>query len=130
MKVILSEEDVIELLTRFICAKFPKCCPCCDRRYRSLAEYLLNTTHLGKPISYDAEIGDWKPAQPAGTISLATCPCGTTLSISTTGMDRRTMWQLLLWARVESLKRGMSTSELLAYLRQEIDERVLREAAT
>ena len=32
----------------------------CGKHYNSLVEYLKFTTHVGKPVSYDAIRGNWK----------------------------------------------------------------------
>lgn len=121
----MTEKEAIEIIQNYINTQFPKDCPKCGRRYNSLREYLQNTTHQGDPISYDAEDGDWKPKKPIGTFSLANCQCGTTLSVDSSEMKLGTMWRLLFWTRVETLKRGMSMRELLSHLRQEIDKKVL-----
>ena len=65
----MTENEVVEIVRSYIESQFPKKCPSCGRRYRSLKEYLLETTHLGDPISYDAEKEDWQPKQPIGTVS-------------------------------------------------------------
>jgi hypothetical protein len=128
MEDILSDEEVTEIVIECIDRQFPKACPCCGRRYSSLVEYLRQTKPLGRPISHDADIGDWRPWSPLGTQAYANCPCGSTLAIGTEGMGLSTMWKLLQWARVQSRKRGLTTSELLDSLRAEIDKRVLAEA--
>jgi hypothetical protein len=99
----------------------------CEHRFLTLKDYLEYTTHLGQPVSYDAEKGDWQPHEPLGTLSYANCRCGTTLTISSHGMGLFTMWRLLLWARTESWSRKMNVSDLLDDLRQKIDQQVLRE---
>ncbi len=130
IKLVLSDEEVVRIVTAFIDEKFPKTCPSCDRVYDSLADYLQSTIHVGNPVSYDAELADWEPSKPLGTFSLANCQCGTTLSIGTQGMKLRTMWRLLLWARVETQRQGICSQELLASLRRKIDEYVFcREAS-
>jgi len=60
----MKENDVIEIMRDFISKKFPKKCKCCGKQYNSLEEYLRNTTHTGKPMSYDAEIRKWEPVKP------------------------------------------------------------------
>jgi hypothetical protein len=90
-----------------------------------VVEILRNTTHTGKPVSYDADMGDWKPLRPVGTLSYANGPCGTTLAISTKGMKLVTMWRLMGWARKEIRNRNTDVEELLTQLRQKIDKKVL-----
>ena len=121
----MTEDDVVETLRVFISSKFPKVCPKCHRRFNSLADYLQNTTHAGKPVSYDAESGDWKPFRPVGTLSYANCSCGTTLAISSRGMKLIMMWRLMGWARKETRGRNISVEELLTQLRYKIDKKVL-----
>lgn len=122
----MDENKAVDITKKYIESQFPKTCPKCGMRFNSLAEYLLNTTHVGDPVSYDADDGDWTPKNPIGTASYATCKsCRTTLAISSKGMNLITMWKLLAWARMESRKRGISMSELLKHIRQEIDRRVL-----
>jgi hypothetical protein len=107
--------------------KFPKTCSNCHRVYATLAEYLLATRHVGAPISYDAEEGDWTPTEPLGTQSLANCSCGSTLAIGSSGMNLWTTWRLMRWARNESRLRGISIEQLLVWVRAQIDEQVLGE---
>ncbi|MDP6526493.1 MAG: hypothetical protein QGH15_19955 [Kiritimatiellia bacterium] len=126
----MEENDVIEIVKEFIATKFPKECECCGRRYDSFADFLHNTFHLGKPMSYDAESGDWQPVEPLGTLSMATCSCGTTLAISSSGMNVKTLWRLMKWAKTETEERGISPGELLNTLRSRTDESVLRDEAT
>ncbi len=83
----MEENDVVEIVWDFISKKFPTKCKCCGKQYNSFAEYLLNTTHAGKPILYDAKRGNWKPKKPMGTLSMAHCSCGTTMAISSIGMN-------------------------------------------
>ena len=58
-------------------------------------------------------------------MALANCSCGTTLAISSRGIGLFTMWRLLRWARKRSRERGITVSQLLAWLRGEIDRQVL-----
>ncbi|MGW8370225.1 MAG: hypothetical protein ACWGPN_16295 [Gammaproteobacteria bacterium] len=124
----MNEDDVVTIVRAHIERKFPMTCSKCGRRFASLRDYLLNTTHVGSPVSYDAELTDWRPRLPIGTMSFANCRCGTTLSISSQGMGLMAMWRLLRWARKESLQRNISTRELLDGVRSKIDRQVLAES--
>ncbi len=124
----MTKDDVIEIIRNHISKQFPRDCQNCGRHFISIADYLQNTTHIGDPISYDAEEEDWQPEDPLGTVSLAHCQCGTTLAITSSGMKRLTMWRLLLWARWETLKQGVTVRELLIDLRKKIDRTVLYQA--
>jgi hypothetical protein len=121
----MDENKVVETIHGFIDSTFPKTCPNCGMAFNSLAEYLRNSTNLGDPISYDAEEGDWKPDNPIGTASFSNCKCGSTIALTSKGMNLWTLWRLMLWAKTESRKRGISTSELLRNIRDEIDRRAL-----
>jgi len=123
----LNEVEVVEIVRKHVERQFPMSCSTCGHRFASLKEYLEYTTHLGNPISYDAESGNWRPWEPVGTVSFANCRCGTTLCISSEGMGLLTMWRLLRWARKESSRRGIRVSELLDGIRREIDQQVLSE---
>jgi hypothetical protein len=126
----VNDAEAIRLTRAHIESFFPKTCPMCHRRFAALADYLQEVSHLGSPVSYDAEADDWYPWQPIGTMSLANCSCGTTLAIDTAGMSLWTMWRLMRWARAETKARGVSVRELLAWVRSEIDAQVLREASS
>jgi hypothetical protein len=122
----MNENDVIEIMKNFISRQFPKDCTSCGKRYNSFAEFIRNTTYVGKPISYDAEQEDWQPERPIGTIGMSNCSCGTTLTIGSKGMDLKTLWRLMNWARKETKKRGIMMSDLLESLRSKIDKSVLQ----
>jgi len=123
----MNEAEVIGIMREYLATQFPKGCQCCGRQYNSLAEYLRETTHVGKPMSYDAEMGDWQPTTPMGTLSMANCSCGTTLTITSAGMDLITLHRLMNWAREETGFRGIGLSELLEDLRTKIDKIVLQD---
>jgi hypothetical protein len=125
----MNEADVIATVRAHIESKFPMACSKCGHEFMSLKDYLRYTTHLGDPVSYDAELKNWRPSTPVGTISFANCRCGTTLSISSQGMGLMTMWRLLWWARTESARRHVETRALLEDLREKIDQQVLGESA-
>jgi hypothetical protein len=84
---LLTENDVIEFIREFLERQFPKECPNCQRGYDSLADYLHNVTHIGDPISHDADMEDWRPREPLGTIAMSNCACGNTLSLASRGMN-------------------------------------------
>ena len=123
----MDQNDVVETIRAFIATQFPRDCRNCGKRYDSLGDYLRNTTHVGQPVSYDAEAGDWRPEEPLGTISAANCSCGSTLVIGSRDMDRSTLWRLMAWARETCKTRGIDMGALLADIRDEIDRRTLRD---
>jgi hypothetical protein len=121
----MTEEEVIQILCEHFERLFPKVCPNCNRRFATLQEYIRITTRLEPAMSYDAERGDWETTQPIGSVALANCPCGSTLSLATRGMELSLRLELLKWVRIETGRRGVSPSELLEHLRDEIRKRVL-----
>jgi hypothetical protein len=121
----VTEAEVISAMRKHLEGLFPKECPNCQRRFATLREYLQNTTHLGPAMPYDADLGNWNPLEPVGTVTYANCPCGTTLALSSEGMPLFQLWRLLNWARVETQRRGMTPQELLGHLRDEICKQVL-----
>jgi hypothetical protein len=123
----LNEDDVVTIVRAHIERKFPMACSKCGHTFASLKEYLEYTTHVGNPVSYDAELKEWRPTDPMGTLSFANCRCGTTLAISSHGMGLMVMWRLLRWAREESARRNISVGELLDGVRRRIDQQVLRQ---
>ena len=124
----MNEHEVVAVVRAHIESKFPKLCSKCGRTFASLKEYLQSTTHVGNPISYDADLKKWRPCKPVGTLSFANCPCGTTLAISSDGMGLIVMWRLLRWARRESARRSIGVGQLLNGVREEIDRQVLGQA--
>jgi hypothetical protein len=68
-----------------------------------------------------------EPAKLIGTISYANCVCGSTLAITSAGLNLFIMWRLMRWAGANMSRRGISMGELLSDLRARIDEEVLRE---
>jgi hypothetical protein len=91
----VTAADAIRLTRQHVERQFPKVCGTCGQRFESLVEYLRQTTHVGDVTSLDAQMGDWRPQRPAGTLSLANCRCGTTLAIGSHGMGLITLWRLL-----------------------------------
>ena len=123
----MTETEFIRIVRRHLDRQFPKRCSKCGVVYEDLADYLRNTTHAGPPVSYDAEIGIWTPSAPIGTISIANCKCGTSLSVDSEGIGLWSMIRMLHWARRETRRRGISIRQLLEEIRSKIDEQVLSE---
>ena len=126
----MTEYQVINIIRTNVEQQFPKNCNACGRRFNSLKEYLQNTVHVGNPHSYDAEVQNWRPQKPLGTLSFSDCQCGNTLVLGSSRMSVVTMWRLLWWARGETSRRKVSVNELLNDLRIKIDNRVLNEGET
>ena len=124
----MTEDEVVQTLYKHYESLFPKVCPNCNRSFAKLREYIENTRPIGPPVSYDAELENWKPKKPIGSMVFANCPCGSTLALDTEGMPLPLRLELLDWIRNETKCRGMRLPELLDYMRDEVHKRVLCEA--
>ena len=127
---ILSEAECVQLVHEYIEDLFPRSCHNCKRSFATYRDYLLNTKHVGLPISYDVEFGDWKPSQTTGNLSLANCACGTTLSLSSESMPLAQIWLVLGWVKIETECRGCHVREVLNFLRDEVVKRALIQQCT
>lgn len=121
----MTEAEVIAVMRQFLEKKFPKKCGVCERTYANLKDYLLHTTHVGRPRSYDVEMGILRPTQPMGTMSLANCGCGNTLVIDSGGMSLLTLWRLMGWLTGEMARRREKAPVVLEDLRRAIDQATL-----
>jgi hypothetical protein len=121
----MTEAEVIQIVREHMEGFFPKVCPSCEGSFATLREFMLITQPLEPVISYDAELGDWSPSRPIGTLALANCPCGSTLALSSKGLPLPKLWQFLDWVRTEMERRGLSQEELLRYLRDAVRKQVL-----
>ncbi len=121
----MTEAEVVRLMREHLESQFPKVCPNCHRHFADLREYILNTHRIEPSVCYDAEIEDWNPLRPVGTVTYTNCSCGTTLALSSHGMPILRLWSLYNWARGETKARGVTMNELLNYLRDEIRQQVL-----
>lgn len=123
----MDENKAIEITKKHVESLFPMTCPNCGVVFESLAEYLQNTKPSGDPIPYTPVVEDRNQKSPIGAASYSDCKCGSILVLSSRGMPQRTIWRLMLWASMESLKRRINISELLRHIRDEIDRRALSE---
>ncbi len=124
----MTEDEVIKTLREHFEGLFPKVCPNCNRCFTTLREYILITKRIGPSMSYDAELDNWHTMRPIGSVALTNCPCGSTLALSTEGMPLPQRLLLLDWVRTETQRRGLSSQELLDYLRDEIRKQVMAES--
>jgi hypothetical protein len=120
----MNEDDVVRIVRSYIEGLFPRVCPNCGRRFASLRDYLETTTHVASPILYD-DLREGVPDRPLGPMSLANCTCGTTLTVSSSGIPTAQIVVLLTWARAESNRRSITVRELLRHIRDRIDQQVL-----
>ncbi len=123
----MEKRQVIDTIKNHLYRQFPKTCSSCGKRYPTLAIYIKQTTHVGKPISYDAQANDWKPQKPVGSMSLSNCECGSSLSLDSRGMGVFALWRLMAWARKQAKSKGVEVDDVLADLRKEIDDSVLKD---
>ena len=122
----MTEPDAIQIARDYVHSLFPRSCRSCKREFVSFKDFLVNTTPVGEVMSWDAEVGDWQPKQPFGIIAHANCRCGTTLALSTASMPLPHLWRMMIWARLESSRRGITPSAVLTALR---DKTVAQELA-
>ena len=78
----MTEAEVVRAMRAHLESQFPKVCAHCKRRYATLREYLRETKTLGDALPLDAQLGDWQPEQPSGTVTMANCSCGNTLALT------------------------------------------------
>lgn len=125
----MTSAEALEAVRRHFESQFPKTCTNCGRRFATLREYIVTTKRVGQAVSYDAELRDWQTSQPIGSVAFANCPCGTTLVLSTEGMALPQRLALLSWVRAETERCGVTPSELLERLRNDLRTQVLSEPA-
>lgn len=124
----MTRDEVITIIYHHVSTHdFPKTCPNCGRVFKTLKEYIENTEQLGKPVSYDAEFNEWEPQKPMGTVAMSNCSCGSSLSLSSGGMPLPTLVRLMMWAKMESMKQKITVSELLQSIRDEINQKAIKE---
>jgi hypothetical protein len=121
----MTDDEIIQIVLEHCEGLFPKVCSNCDRFFETLREYILNTKRLGTIICHDAEIGDWEPKRPIGAAAYSNCPCGNTLALTSKGMPISQLHLVLRWVKKETGRRGLSPSELMDYVRDEIRKRVM-----
>lgn len=121
----MTEDEVVRLLRDYFVSLFPLDCACCGRQYQTIQDYIALTTRIGPVTSYDAALGDWRPAAPIGTLAQSNCACGSTFALGTEGMPLPQRLALLDWIRRETQTRGAQPSEILEELRDRIQAELL-----
>jgi hypothetical protein len=122
------ETTAVEMIIDHFKVQFPKDCPKCRRRFDTLRDFYLHTTPTGIPISYDLEAGDLTPQRPLGAVAISNCQCGEPIALTSEGMPAFRYWELLLWAKTETRRRGISVAELLLSVRHKVRQKVLSES--
>jgi hypothetical protein len=124
----LTEDEVVSLVREYLEGQFPKQCTCCGRVFPSLKAYLLEVTHIGDPVCWalDNEMSPEPDALPAvDAMAFSNCPCGTTLTVGSDNMSWWNQWKLLVWGGLTRIRRGVTTGQLMAEVRERIDAQVL-----
>ncbi len=121
----MTDDEIIQIMREHFERLFPKVCPKCGCRFATLREYILNTKPIGTTTCYDVEIGDWKPKKPIGAAAHSNCSCGTTMVLTSEGMPISQIHLVLQWIKEETKRRGLSSKELISYVRNEVRKRVL-----
>ena len=121
----LNENQAIKKIQTLLESQFPKTCFNCRLTYNSLTEFVELTEYLGDPIVYDVEVLQPTDKIHIGSATFANCTCGSTLSLTSQGIDPTLYEELLTWATRESFRRGMPMSHFLAYIRNEIIQKLL-----
>jgi hypothetical protein len=116
----MTEAEATAIVRRHFESLFPKRCTVCGREFASLRHYIEVTSPVGKPRSYDADFGDWDTTAPLGSQALANCTCGSTLALSTDGMDIAIRRELLNWMKAETERQGVPATEILDRMRVRI----------
>lgn len=119
----MTEAEVAQTILRHAEGFFPKTCPTCRRSFPNLREYVMATSPVGPYVSYDVESSRSTPA--IGTLALANCPCGNTLSLTTDGLPLDVRSRLLEWVRAEAARRNTSHTAVLTELRMKMRALIL-----
>jgi hypothetical protein len=124
----VTETTAIEMIIDHLKVRFPRDCPKCRRRYETLRDFYLHTTPTGNPVSFDLDAGELTPQRPLGAVAISACLCGEPTALTSDGMPIFRYWSLLLWAKTETVRRGITVAELLNHLRQEVRKLVISES--
>jgi hypothetical protein len=82
----------------------------------------------GNPVSHDLDAGDLTPQHPLGAVAVSICPCGEPIALTSEGMPVFRYWALLLWAKTETRRQGITVAELLNRLRVKVRNQVISES--
>ncbi len=123
----MTLDEVVQIMREHLATKFPKACQTCGCTYLTLKDYLQRTRHVGQPIAFDVELDNMRLSNSLGSMSLANCACGSTLSLDSDGMSPLLLTKLMWWLVAEMARRGKTASEVLADVRRAVDEATLSE---
>lgn len=121
----MTDAEVIRMMRQHYEKLFPMECPRCHRKFATLREYIAGTQRVGVGRHYDAELGHWDTTKPIGGVAMANCSCGTTLTLGTDTMPLPLYQAAMDWLRTETKKRGMTQTDLLEYVRDEVRRQVM-----
>lgn len=122
----MDEAEIVVIMREHFRSLFPQACGVCGHHYATLRQYILETERVPGTVSYDAELGEWKPQHPLGAVALANCTCGATLALSTEGIPRDRIHRVLEWIKAESERTGKTPRQLLEPIRDEVRAWALR----
>ncbi len=129
MTIRLTLDEVVEIMREYLESLFPKICPNCSKVYNSYEEFLHETNSEGAPVNYDDEYDEltehkeFLPLKPIGTCAFYQCVCGSTLALSSLKMPIMKYFRLLLWGRKYRKKNGLSLSEFMEKLQENVDQK-------
>jgi hypothetical protein len=124
----MTEEQFIKTILTAVEKNFPKDCTSCGHRFYTYKEYVQETSPLGLPLSYDAEVDNWRPQSPLGFHAYCKCNfCSNTLTTDIKSLENDTIWQLLSWIKEEMKHRGISSRILLNDVRGKMRKQALGE---
>jgi hypothetical protein len=124
----VTEAEVVAIMRKHAEEQFPKTCSKCRLVFRTYADYVRTVTPIGAPVPFDEPRGDGKTKAQLGAVSMANCPCGTTLSISSRGRPAETAEGITTWAREQAAREGITLEQLLERLRARLRAEALLDA--
>lgn len=121
----LKTSQFIDHIIARCCEEFPRPCSTCGRVFESFSDFILKTTPIGEPVSYDTMEDLIKDGgHPVGSLSYVNCSCGTTLSIQCGDASSEQYLALVASIDGDARHNGLSVDAVLEILRQEIRTRV------
>ncbi|MDH5676218.1 MAG: hypothetical protein OEZ06_29125 [Myxococcales bacterium] len=112
----------VDAVIEYCRGQFPRNCGVCEHRYECFEDFLGDTVPLGRPQVYD-ELELIQSEQLIGTLSMVQCACGTSLAVRCGDIRSRGYLDLLAALARDVERTGLSVSEILQLMRQEIHAR-------
>jgi hypothetical protein len=124
----VTEGEVVAIMRRHVDAQFPKTCSKCHRVFQTYSEYVRTVTPIGTPVLFERTRGEGEAKAQLGTVSMANCTCGTTLSLSSRGRSQQPEVSITTWARERAEHEGITLEQLFERLRARLRTEALEEA--